>query len=484
MDVRLESRVYWQRKVSWPRKGGGETGPRATGRRAVGFRNQWLIGSGLVLFLSVMALLLSGLLTPVTGTAAPGPSQVSVPASEGGIGFTDVLSSYTAFLPIVSRAELIEPNIWTAEYYANPTLSGNARYTREEVRVDYDWGSGAPSGLPGNYFSIRWTGTWDFEVGVTTFFVFADDGVRLWFDEQLLINSWAPGRASHQATVTVTEAGLHSLRLEYFEDTGDAAIRLHWRRTDLYPRWQGDYYGNPWVEGRKAFSQIDDVIQFDWEMEGPPGLPDDAFSVRWEANPVFEPGTHRIFMYADEGYQLTIDGSLASEGGWYTADGGAEDVVHTLEASGVEYHRITYNFHDRGTLAEARLWIQHVEHPQWRVEYYANTSLSGSPTLVKYEDWVFYDWGLGKPRPGMPSANHFSIRWSGQRYFHAGCYRFGLFADDGVRLRVDGELLVDEWQAGRGEYHSPVTYLGSGYHEVILEYFEDVGEAEIRLWWE
>jgi hypothetical protein len=84
----------------------------------------------------------------------------------------------------------------------------------------------------------------------------------------------------------------------------------------------------------------------------------------------------------------------------------------------------------------------------------------------------------------MPSGDHFSIRWSRQRYFHAGCYRFGIFADDGVRLKVDGELLVDEWRPDRGEYHSPVTYLSSGYHEVILEYFENVGEAEIRLWWE
>ena len=51
-------------------------------------------------------------------------------------------------------------------------------------------------------------------------------------------------------------------------------------------------------------------------------------------------------------------------------------------------------------------------------------------------------------------------------------------------LWVDGELLVDEWHVGRGEYHSPATYLSSGYHEVVIEYFEDSGEAEIRYWYE
>ena len=49
---------------------------------------------------------------------------------------------------------------------------------------------------------------------------------------------------------------------------------------------------------------------------------------------------------------------------------------------------------------------------------------------------------------------------------------------------VDGELLVDQWHDGRGEYHSPATYLSTGYHEVIVEYYDRSGEAEIRFWWE
>jgi hypothetical protein len=84
----------------------------------------------------------------------------------------------------------------------------------------------------------------------------------------------------------------------------------------------------------------------------------------------------------------------------------------------------------------------------------------------------------------MPHSDRFSVRWTGQRYFHAGAYRFGLFVDDGVRLWVDGELLVDEWQPARAEYHSTVVYLDTGYHDVVVEYFEDAGEAEIRFWWE
>jgi hypothetical protein len=464
-------------------KGGRRPIFASAGGPELGIRSHWLLGTGLLLSLWLVILLLSGLAIPEAGLTAPEARRSPGLGSEGATGFT-VPVSPTAYLPFVSRSVPIVPNVWKAEYYANQNLSGDAQHSGEEIRVDYDWGNGSPSGLLPDQFSARWSGYWDFEVGVYTFFAFADDGVRLWLDDQLLIDSWATGRGSHQATVTVTEAGLHRLKLEYFEATGEAAIRLHWRRTDLYPWWQGDYYREPWVEAGKQYSQNDNTIQFDWGMDCPSGLPCDSFSVSWSATRLFEPGTHRIFLYADEGYQLFVDNNWVGDGGWYTADGGAEDAVYSLEASGVEYHQITYNFHDRGTLAEARLWVEHVEHPRWKAEYYTNTSLNGSPELVKYEDWVFYDWGLEKPRPRMPSANNFSIRWSGQRYFHAGCYRFGLFADDGVRLWIDGELLVDEWQPDRDEYHSPVTYLGTGYHDVVVEYFEATGEAEIRFWWE
>ena len=74
------------------------------------------------------------------------------------------------------------------------------------------------------------------------------------------------------------------------------------------------------------------------------------------------------------------------------------------------------------------------------------------------------------------------MRWSGQRYFHAGCYRFGLFADDGVRLRVDGELLVDSGTMAGPRTMTPLTYLDTGYHDVVVEYYENTGEAEIRFW--
>lgn len=447
-------------------------------------RVKWLAGIGAMLILVAASLFVTGLADPVPGLAAPAPGQQHGPQAQTPVQVTGTVT-YTLFLPFISRPASITPNVWQGEYYANVTLTGAPAYTTTEVRVDHDWGTGGPDGLPDNSFSIRWTGYWNFEYGQYTFFILADDGVRLWLDDKLLIDDWKEGWATRRKMILIEKAGLHKLKLEYFEAASVATVRLQWRRTDLYPYWDGDYYTQPWVESGWAYDQYDPAIQFDWGEGSPDGLPSDGFSIGWNATPVFEIGTHRIYLYADDGYQFYVDGNKVREGGWYDGQGGGcEDVTYDLDVDTLEHHQITYNFHDRGSLAEARFWIEYLEHPYWTAEYYGNMDLGGSPVTTKQEAAVFYDWSYDKPYPAVPHGDHFSARWTGQRYFHAGCYRFGIFADDGVRLWVDGELLIDEWHDGRAEYYSSATYLDTGYHDVVIHYYENAGEAEIRFWWE
>ena len=149
----------------------------------------------------------------------------------------------------------------------------------------------------------------------------------------------------------------------------------------------------------------------------------------------------------------------------------------------METHEITYNFHDQGGVAEARLWIENLAHPRWTVEYYNNMTLSGAPVATEPDPTVFYDWGLGRPHSAM-QKDGFSARWRGQRHFHAGFYRFWVFHDDGARLIVDGEVLINQWRDGRAAHDSLLTYMSSGYHDVVIEYYENIGDAEIRFWWE
>jgi hypothetical protein len=77
------------------------------------------------------------------------------------------------------------------------------------------------------------------------------------------------------------------------------------------------------------------------------------------------------------------------------------------------------------------------------------------------------------------------VRWTGNPSFaQAGRYRFHTNTDDGVRLWVDGWLLIDQWHnQGATEYTAEIN-LSAGQHQVRMEYYENVGWAGAQLWWE
>jgi single-stranded DNA-binding protein len=118
---------------------------------------------------------------------------------------------------------------YKASYFANQTLSGTPVTERCESAIDYDWGSGSPSGSgvgPDN-FSVRWAGTHSFATtGTYTFTATADDGVQVYLDGTLVIDQWKDQSATtYTASRTVT-AGNHELKVEYYENGGDAVARF------------------------------------------------------------------------------------------------------------------------------------------------------------------------------------------------------------------------------------------------------------------
>lgn len=119
----------------------------------------------------------------------------------------------------------------------------------------------------------------------------------------------------------------------------------------------------------------------------------------------------------------------------------------------------------------------------WRGEYYNNRNLSGDPVLIRNDIAVSYDWGLNAPASELP-ADNFSARWTQQLDFSAGVYRFYTRVDDGVRLWVDGNLLIDEWRETAPTTYSRDIYLTSGQHTIKMEYFEATGGALAVLSWE
>lgn len=116
-----------------------------------------------------------------------------------------------------------------AEYFNNEQLQGNPALARTDERVDFHWGAGSYSEEgPVDHFSVRWTGYFVPEAEDDyKFYVSADDGVRLYLDDALVIDDWK----THGETLDTYSAHLaagkeHKIRLEYFESTGTATARF------------------------------------------------------------------------------------------------------------------------------------------------------------------------------------------------------------------------------------------------------------------
>ena len=117
--------------------------------------------------------------------------------------------------------------------------------------------------------------------------------------------------------------------------------------------------------------------------------------------------------------------------------------------------------------------------------YFNNVGLTGSATFFRNEA-VDFDWGTGAPGTGV-AADNFSVRWSGSVVAPAtGSYRFQTSSDDGVRLWVNGALVIDNWtdHAPTDDTSATVNLVAGQSASIVAEYYERGGGAVMRLRWQ
>jgi hypothetical protein len=145
------------------------------------------------------------------------------------IGLVSLISiSFLLFL--LSSMDIIGNGL-RGEYFDNENLT-NLKLTRTDSIVDFNWGTGSPnSAIGSDYFSVRWTGQVQATTtGNYTFFVSADDGVRLWVNGQQLINDWEDWGTVRErsGSISLTGGQKYDIRLEYLEENNQAVARLLW----------------------------------------------------------------------------------------------------------------------------------------------------------------------------------------------------------------------------------------------------------------
>jgi endonuclease YncB( thermonuclease family) len=119
---------------------------------------------------------------------------------------------------------------YLAAYYDNPYLYSHPTLVRCEDSLDHDWGGASPGpGVPTDNFSARWVGRHLFADSTYDFAAVADDGVRIWLDDTLIIDGWREQPPTEYRAARPLAAGYHIVRVAYFEHRGGAVIRLSWQ---------------------------------------------------------------------------------------------------------------------------------------------------------------------------------------------------------------------------------------------------------------
>ncbi len=119
----------------------------------------------------------------------------------------------------------------------------------------------------------------------------------------------------------------------------------------------------------------------------------------------------------------------------------------------------------------------------WTASYYASTDLSGPVVYTEtLPAGINVNWGSGSPNPAVPVDN-FSARFTSVQLFTAGTFEFVVSSDDGVRVLIDGVLVLDRF-IGRilttDRFQQTLT---AGTHSLTVEYVEFTDQAAVSVQW-
>ena len=244
-------------------------------------------------------------------------------------------------------------------------------------------------------------------------------------------------------------------------------------------KWYVRYYANKTLSGDPVQTGHESNIDHIWE-DGSPGdnVPNNNFSAKWTRRVYFPAGTYRFVATMDDGMRVWVnDNEIISS--WNDSQ------VHTIVTDiyipeGEHDLRVEYYEATGGAIAQFAWGLAtSTSASGWLGQYFNNIDLVGQPTVVRSDAAINFDWGTGRPIDGI-NVDNFSVRWTRTLDLEPGVYRFTTTTDDGVRLWVNGQLVIDKWQNQTvASYAADVEIVGSV--PVKMEYFEGRDFAVAKL---
>ena len=250
--------------------------------------------------------------------------------------------------------------------------------------------------------------------------------------------------------------------------------------------WTATFYNNKDLKGDPALTRWDKTIDFDWGHGSPDSrVNDDNFSARWVRSVYFDQGTYRFNATMDDAMRVWIDGNLIIDSwhdsqehtmsrDWTMSQGDHDMKVEYYESGGVAIAKFNWQLVGSGGSGGGATY------PNWKGEYFNNTTMSGAPVLVRDDRYLEFNWGYGSPAPGVVNYDYFSVGWTKTINGTPGAYRVYVQSDDGSRVYINNQLLIDNWGVQAPTTRWADYYYPGGPVEVRVEYFENTEGAMIQ----
>ena len=260
----------------------------------------------------------------------------------------------------------------------------------------------------------------------------------------------------------------------------------------------GEYFNNVSVSGAPAVVRGDAVISFFWPENTSPaaGVNVNNYSVRWTCNVNAPASANYTFnIVTDDGMNVIVDNNVIL---WAFYDQGPTSYSATVYLN-AGAHTVRVEYYNKWNAGTAQVWSslgsgviaptpvpvpvpqpipgpvpvpQPVPSSGWQGQYFNNLTFSGAPTLVRTDPVLNLNWYEGSPGPGM-QIDYFSVKWDSTQYVPAtGNYTVSATSDDGVRVWIDGTLVIDGWYDHGPTTFTTVVALNAGAHAVHVEYYD------------
>ena len=266
------------------------------------------------------------------------------------------------------------------------------------------------------------------------------------------------------------------------------------------------YFDNQDFTG-STVTRVDPQVDFDWQTSSPaPGIAANTYSATWtgEIQAQYDE-TYTFHTYSDNAARVWVNGQLILDA--FASHGGQWDVSTPIALTAGQKYSIRMDYYQaysgaqmilcwssestpKSIVPQSQLYAGPAPGPApgtgdgLRATYFDNQDFTGA-TVARVDPQVAFDWGTGSPDPAI-GGDTFSATWTGQiePQFNE-TYTFYTFSDNGARLWVDGQLILDAFTSHppREDVSTTISLVAGQKYNIRLDFFEAYSGAAMKLLW-